>query len=290
MLAKLIKQDCRASLAMTKKRTALVMSKQQGFTLIELIMAIVLLGIVATVTTSFITSTTRGTFSAAERQQVANTNHIINVQLTRALRSALPHSIRVTADKQCVEYIPVLGASRYTELRLNQAISSFKAFPLSNAISAYVAIYPLKSSNLYNLSATGAITSSSVVINNTADANGEITVSIPSHTFSVGSPTRRFYLVGQPRAVCQDGGFLYTYKNYGFITNIANLKSTLPSTEATGRSVLAAPMDVAAPIQFEYLAPSLKRNGLVRFDYGLTLNFDQAAPRYGQEVFLRNVP
>ena len=89
-----------------------------------------------------------------------------------------------------------------------------------------------------------------------------------SHTFPSDSPERRYYLSSAPEAVCQDGAYLYRYRNYGFISDVANLKAALPTNRAGGRTVLAFPLQ-AGSMTFRFQNPTLARSGLVAFEYVL---------------------
>jgi len=62
------------------------MAGRRGYTLIELVMVIVLLGIVATVSVRFVALSTRGALDASARQLRALQSVVISEQLTRELR------------------------------------------------------------------------------------------------------------------------------------------------------------------------------------------------------------
>ncbi|MBQ0779683.1 MAG: prepilin-type N-terminal cleavage/methylation domain-containing protein, partial [Thalassolituus oleivorans] len=70
------------------------MAFSRGFTLIELVITIVLAGILATISVKFLQFSSQGLVSSAGRQQLAASGYVVNEQVSRAVRNALPGSIR----------------------------------------------------------------------------------------------------------------------------------------------------------------------------------------------------
>ncbi len=269
-----------------------VRSKQRAFTLIELLIVLVVGSILAIISVRFISENGRMLLDSGARQQLAATGNVINEKISRLLRPALPGSIRVTANGRCIEFIPVKAASVYTDLALNMAITDFSAVPVSasDVNSGYAVIYPINQSELYSPSVSGALTQAIATLPARVAGTAAVTVSLSSaHEFLSDSPVRRFYLVTTPEAVCQQDSFLYHFKNYGFIANIALLESSLPASQAAGRDVLAYPLQNNS-LNFRYLPPTLRRNGLVTFSYILENPSANDQLQQTQEVQLRNVP
>jgi MSHA biogenesis protein MshO len=261
----------------------------RAFTLVELIMVIAIASVMATVSVQFIRLSSEGLIDTGARQQLSASSSVVNEQVSRALRDALPGSIRTTADGLCIEYMPVVAASSYTDVELGTSISALKAVPYSQvqAVNGYVSIYPLASHNVYSLANPGALTSDLATVN---AGNSEITVALGSpHHFPTDSPNRRFYLSDEPEAICQEGGYLYRYSGYGFISNVASLQSSLPTNVASGREVLAYPL-VLNSMSFRYLPATLQRNGIVTFTYQLQHHATNELLAVAQQVRIRNVP
>ena len=262
--------------------------KNRGFTLVELVISIALLSIVATVSVLFVKTSATGLLSSAARQQLAASGYIVSEQVSRAIRNALPGSIRVTSDETCVEYIPILAASRYTNISIGASTLSFDAFPYSTttSVAGYVAIYPV-SGSLYSQTDPGPLTPDTT---NLPAASTEVTINLASsHTFPTDSPERRFFMVSQPEAICQNGAYLYRYSNYGFVENISDLKTSLPADYASGRAVLAHPLELNS-MSFRYSPSSLRRNGLVAFEYLMEHPTTGDTQFIGQQVRVNNVP
>lgn len=265
------------------------MFSQRAFTLVELVMAIAITGIVAGISTQFIRSSTVGAIDTAARQQLSATSAIINEKITRALRSALPGSIRVTTDSRCIEYMPISAASTYTNLVTGSPITTFNAVPYRTSgpnVSGHISVFPLASNNLYALSNPGALTAGTSTVNT---SNNEIQVTVASHQFTNDSPVQRFYVSQPPQAICQQGNYLYRYGSYGFISNVNALQAGLPTTFAAGREVLAFPL-VANSMVFRVVPATLQRNGVATFRYQLQNMRNDETLQLAQEVHIRNVP
>lgn len=261
------------------------MHRVTGFTLVELVMVIVLLGIVATVSVQFVALSTQGAIDVGSRQQRALSSVVISEQISRSLRAALPTSIRTTPDQRCIEWMPIVAASNYLSLPMGSSPDAFDAVPLADGRSANgrVVIYGY-GSDVYNLTSPGPVSPPASMPAGTAP----VTVTFDggaTHRFSTQSPEKRFYIVEGPRIFCQQGRFLYRYKNYGIHTAPAgNLPVTMPD-----REVLAANLQENS-LQFEVTPPSLLRGAVVSFAMVLEDASTQETTNLSQEVQIRNVP
>ena len=262
------------------------MLKRSGFTLIELLITLMVGSIIAVISVRFIASSGQSLLDSGARQQLAATAAVINEQISRRLRQALPGSIRTTSDSLCIEFMPLLSASVYRDLDIGAALSSFTAIPLSvsESFSGYMSVYPIHG-NLYNPGTTGPLTQTTATL---PSGSSVVTVSLSqAHRFPTGSPVKRLYISAAPQTICQDGSWLYLYHGYGFVNSSAQLAAALPADYASGREVLAAALEPGS-LQFRYIPPTLKRNGLVAFSFTLKADGDQLAS--AQEVQIHNVP
>ncbi|OMH39535.1 PilW family protein [Motiliproteus sp. MSK22-1] len=268
----------------------------QGFTLIELIIAIVIMGILSFGTVQFMLNTSDAYDQTARRDQLASAGRVAIEKMSREIRNALPNSARVASN--CIEFVPVLGGSSYISIPTQTAsssLSSFVSVPFSSgsipSIIGRAAVYPLNVADIYQLTAPSVISpqistaSSALVSSSTA-----VSVAWASpHQFLTESPTKRWFMVDTPTSFCLVAGNLYRYHggSYGFEATQPTSDSTLPISVATGRTLLATQVSSeGAP--FTVVAATLQRNAMVQID----LSFTELGEgiRINHEVQLRNVP
>lgn len=262
---------------------------QRGFTLTELIIVIVLLGIISVIPISFIRYSAQGALDTANRQRLAMAAGVISEQISREIRVALPGSVRLSSDKRCLELIPIIAGTVYRNAPIISAQPSFPvlALPGGGSSTGHAVIYPYAAttSELYSPTTPGVLSPMSATLPaGTGTVN--LTFDSASHQFLTDSPMRRFFMVDTPVTFCQEGQFVYRYSDYGFQLTVG---AALPGTFADGREVIGAPLETSS-LMFSFVPPSLQRNGLVTFEFAL--QSDQSAERIyvAQEVQLRNVP
>lgn len=251
-----------------------------GFTIVELVTVMVVLGILSVGTFTFLQNSTNGYASTLGRAQLAADARLVVARLTSELRTALPRSVRVSGS--CLEYVPIRVASNYVSLSTSAAVTTFASWPLDPAPSGAdlrTVVYP--DSNLYALANPGPV--SPLVTLSAPDADNRVTVTLASaHQFSSESPNQKYFVVSDPVSYCLVGDQLFRYQGYGFIASqpaVATLPGTLP-----GRSLLAE--GVAG--NFSVSAASLSRNGAVALDLTFTERGEQVAMNHLVQV--RNVP
>lgn len=253
-----------------------------GFTLVELVTVIVILGILAVGTVSFIGDSSRGFAATVARTELASEARFVVDRLARELRNALPGSVRVSGS--CLEFVPVVAASRYVTLPVATPASSFRAVPLGPLpvpAGIRVAVYP--DGGAYALSSPGAI--SPVAAVSAPGPGNEVTVSLATaHRFDSESPGRRFFVVTDPVSYCVDGGALYRYVGYGFAAAQPG-PGTLPAG-LPDRSLMLE--RITSPAPFSVSGATLTRNAVVGLD--LALARDDDAVRLEHVVQVRNVP
>lgn len=259
------------------------MFRRRGFTLVELVMVIVLLAIVATISVRFVSLSTVGAIDTGARQQRALNAVVISEQISRALREALPTSVRTNGS--CIEWMPTIAGSNYLNLPRGANPDSFEAVSLADgqAASGRIVVYGYGGS-LYNPGSPGPISPPATV----PAGNGPVTVTFDggaSHRFNTNSPQRRFFVVASPVTFCQSGAYLYRYRNYGIQPGIA---SSLPGS-MPDREVLAANL-VPGSVQFEVTPPTLLRGAVVNFAFALQDADSGEVTQVSQEVQIRNVP
>ncbi len=257
-------------------------SAQQGFTLVELVAVIMVMGILAVGTVRFITDSSAGLASTITRTELAGDARFAIDRISRSLRDALPNSVRVAGG--CLEFVPILAASAYGTLPVAAAATSFLVVPFDPppvVMGARAVVYP--SAAVYTVGSPGVI--SEPVTLSAPDANNEVTVTMAAaHQFSAPSPNQRVFLVATPISYCVDGGSLWRYQDYGFVP-LQPAATGLPTTRPN-RALLAESVSTVAPFAVD--TATLTRNAVVQID--ITFSRDTDSVRIEDLVQVRNVP
>lgn len=273
----------------------MIVRHRQGFTLIEMIIAIVLTGIVVSMVGLFIRQPIQAYFDVAHRAEITDTADTAIRRIVRDVHSALPNSIR-QPDTSCLEFLPTKTGGRYradvpgVPLLINTAITSFDFI---GALSAT----PVAGDRVVvdNEGSTGRDAYSG---NNVATVTAATASSITFNpmTFTSDSPGHRFHVIpkdglgvtyvcslGSP-AIDANGdgtGVLVRYANYGII---AAAPATCPAIPA-GTPVLARNV---SSCRFTYASGVTERSGLVSIRLGLTMG-NETATIFNQ-VHVNNAP
>jgi MSHA biogenesis protein MshO len=180
---------------------------QQGFTLVEMIIVIVITGIIGGIVAVFIRAPVQGYVDSARRAGMTDIADTALRRVTRDLRLALPNSVRVSGvcgdGTTCyLEFIPTKGGGRYRagppgdQLLFTTADTSFEVLgPMPGMDSAAI---PPDQIVVYNLGITGA--DAYAGSNRTAvfAAPAGAIANITSKKFPFDSPGHRFHVVTSP--------------------------------------------------------------------------------------------
>lgn len=267
------------------------MRRMAGFTLIELIMVIVILGIIALMSTQFVTQVVGGYRSAAERQKLAAAGSVALEKMSRELRQAVPNSIRTLRDSSmnCVEFRPIEAITDYLDDSVTVSVSTLQAVGIGRAATGRVAVYPTSSGDLYAPANPGSMTTESATL---PAGTGVVTLTLAAgHRFRADSPTRRLYVVGEPVAYCHLAGTDRLTRHAGYTPS--GLVEGLPGALAgVPSAIVATRLDPSEPrrAQFSYSEPTLTRNGVVVMTLALLDVQSRELLSLTQEVQIRNVP
>jgi MSHA biogenesis protein MshO len=277
-----------------------------GFTLVELVVAIVLLGVVAVMVTGFATGAMQSYLDAERRAELVDTTETALRRLQRDLRLSLPNSVRVY-----LEYLPVVTGGRYRAqlagatpagpcgtgsndpLAFGVADTSFSTIgpvadlPGAGSPSLPAAFYVV----VYNLGAgfTGADAYASgpaaggnkAIYRSASTGTCESSIVFASHTFALASPGGRFHLVERPVTYACNlaTGQLLRYENYP-------ISATQPTPPAADPALVLDDV-TACDITYDPNAVS-QRIGVVSI--ALVRTVDGESVRLYQDVRVDNAP
>ena len=258
-----------------------LVKRHNGFSLVELVVTIVVLGVIMAGTASYISHSTVAYSNVAQRDQLTTLGRITIEKVTRELRNALPNSVRI--QNNCLEFFPVKAGSIYFDIPTTTASNSFTAWNFSIPAGAdirYVVVYPVNVNALYAAGSPGPRAGYSGAA---GAPTTTVTLSV-NHQFPLHAPHRRFFLTERPVSYCIVGSDLNRYESYG-----VNAVQATPPAGGT-MSLVAENIqtnDGGAVTPFSYTPGSLQRNGLVTLDFRFLIDGEWI--RLSHEVQIRNV-
>lgn len=251
--------------------------KTQGFTLIEVITVVIILSIVAVLGSKFVVESTKSYQSTQTRSKLMNTGRQAVERMSRQLRIAMPHSMRITNANSCLEFLPIAGGGNYFTPVADtvngvaaSAVIAVSPHTIEFGTEQFVSIGAMGSAELYGVAGASRATLS-------ARTNTTLTLTA-AKTWQRNSLRRRFYLLDSPQAFCVVGNQLRFYANQDVTS--ANVDTT------SVFSILAD--NVSSPTPFAFTAGSENRNVNVLFNMTYSRNSESVA--FNQSVMIRNVP
>ncbi|MDD1782206.1 type II secretion system GspH family protein [Enterovibrio sp. ZSDZ35] len=182
------------------------MSRQRGFTLIEIIVTLTILAIVSIGISGFLESGAQGYVEAKNREALQSQARFVVERLGREIRHAVPGSLLISNNDRCVRYTPTQYTGFYSErLPNNATLSITMSKTRTNWIDAIngggyrIAFLPMKSSDLNN----GSV--QSYAISSVNAAGNELTLARDtSKEWPAESPSKRFYIYKDSVSFCFD--------------------------------------------------------------------------------------
>lgn len=264
--------------------------KSKGFTLIEFIVAMVLLGILAVGVSRFLQFGSQLYADASARDQILSSARFAIERLNRELRGALPNSARITSDA-CLEFMPIQSSAIYVDIPVfpDSVSDEVTIVPASTSVSIadvvnYNAIvYPITSDDVY-LSSNQKFYPIDSAIYSADEANDPHRLFLEADVlFAEESTTNRVYFVDDSVIYCIEG---------------SDDNNSLIRYDVTSHTITGEPDDLSnRAVMAEYLkddsafsttGANLQRNAIVSIRLYFTRQYEEIL--FENEIQVPNVP
>jgi MSHA biogenesis protein MshO len=264
----------------------------RGFTLVELVLVIVLLGILSVGISGFLSMGSQIFVDVKYRSSLISSARFAIERVNRDLRSALPNSIRIveTGNQQCIEFTPIIAAASYIDIPAKP--NDLNSLPIKvidfgeddrqkveNNGNTTIAVYPLTNDEVYSadtdISKVKSLDNAVFTIPvDTSDPEWEITFT-NDVLFPADSPTSTLFFIDTSISYCVLNRELRRYDD----NNIAGvLMANNLSVDESGNALF--PFTLTEDAQF--------RNSTVLFL--LTLEENGETVVFNNEIHTPNAP
>ncbi len=258
-----------------------------GFTLVELVAVIVIVGILSVMGGKLIVAPVTGYLDLSRRARLVDQADLALRRMQRDIRAALPNSVRIAGGGTALEFINTTDGGRYR--RYPDASGAGDILDFSTADTSFDVLGRLSRTPkttqfvvVYNVAPTGATGNAFSGVNRAqigADSSDiNIKLEGSGFEFPLQSPYQRFFIVDEAISYVCQAGQLVRYHNYG-----------IPVSQSL------APVGTAALVStnvsscaFSYDPGTSQRAGLVTFN--LTLTEAGESVTLIQQVHVVNTP
>jgi len=278
---------------MTSKKT-----KVSGFTLLELIIVIIILGVMSVGIASFIKLSTQTYLNVNERDELLSSARFAVERLNREVRNAVPNSVRINsnATTECLEFIPIKASTTYIDIPVipEPASKNIEAIPFQDVSgnTYQCSFFCLDKVTVYPLDNTDVYADTSQIVGNTFDVQRVNVVNanewqlqlkgFNNINFAADSPTQRLYIFQSPVSYCLRDDKLFRFEGYtvsdaGYVIPPAFpiLMAEYLSVDAVGSS-------------FSFLPATLQRNAIVQTNLHFIRNDEENI--FNNDIHINNIP
>lgn len=282
------------------------MRRVNGFTLIELVTVVIILGVASAGIAAFVRGSMQTYIDVSTREQLMSESRFAIERLKRELPGAVPNSVRITGNTSyhCLEFVPINWATVYTGLpAIGDSVYEIDVVALHDindvpyslpSGDSYAIVYPTRSEEVYDGNQGQRVNVTACSDDgdgdcSTLDDSDDVVQLEVTGVFTQSSPGSRVYLVDRAVSYCVYGNQLIRYEN-DLVRNQLGAFPGLPVIAAHVANTLSA--DPANSPQeddpFRVISASLQSNAIVEVRLRFVDNNEEIA--YHQEVHIANVP
>ena len=235
--------------------------RSRGFTLVELIATMVILGIISVMTSKFIVNGFSFYVDATNIQKISTTANFVAEKMEKLIENSVPNSIVISKTGKSITFVPIKGALGYTYIPKNP-LSAFDNKPVLYAVTTAFDRSNIKKGAFVAFNNYGSNEEYYKVLDVTVNGNvTAVTIDAPSSKkFTPGSERGRLYFV--------DGQNMYItvkLENSQLLEKSQLVIIEHNGNEATGtKNILAR--DVSY-IRFSKVAGAFNQYGEIEIEY-----------------------
>lgn len=176
--------------------------KSRGFTLVELIATMVILGIISVMTSKFIVNGFSFYVDATNIQKISTTANFVAEKMEKLIENSVPNSIVISKTRKSITFVPIKGALGYTYIPKNP-LSAFDSKPVLYAVTTAFDSSNIKKDAYVAFNNYGSNEEYYKVLDVTVNGNvTAVKIDASSKKFTPGSERGRLYFVdGQNRYI-----------------------------------------------------------------------------------------
>lgn len=256
--------------------------RTRGFTLIEMILTIIVGSILVLGIAGFVELGSRGYADTVARQRIQTQATFVLEKMTRELRHAVPNSIAISDDKQCVSFFPIVYSGFYALNAADDKQLSFIVGNLSGSTDSLnfdgltMFINPSRQSELVSMGISlnpNDLSDNGMALEQHKDESGRfVYYSLSPLYLKSQSVGQRFYMY--PNQLVE---YCLNYSAQTITRNLVQVADSLEVRVADNRES-----------GFSYDEPTLQRGGVVHLSLGLAQNGESS--HFEQDVQVLNVP
>ena len=176
--------------------------RSRGFTLVELIATMVILGIISVMTSKFIVNGFSFYVDATNIQNISTTANFVAEKMEKLIENSVPNSIVISETGKSITFVPIKGALGYTYIPKNP-LSAFDSKPVLYAVTTAFDSSNIKKDAYVAFNNYGSNEEYYQVLDVTVNGNvTAVKIDASSKKFTPGSERGRLYFVdGQNRYI-----------------------------------------------------------------------------------------